>query len=127
MIQRRNIALYIVLTLVTCGIFGLYWLVVLNNDCNNAAAISDGTSGGVVILLSIVTCGIYGLYWYYKMGQNLDIALQNRGRVPSNKSVILLVLSIFGLGIVSSALIQDDLNKISDLDNMQQGQPYGQP
>lgn len=125
MLQKKNIAVYIILSIVTCGIFGMYWLVVLNNDCNTVANEPNGTSGGIVLLLTIVTCGIYGIYWCYKMGQNLDIAYQNRGMAPSNKSIILLVLAIFGLAIVSYAIIQDDVNKIIDIDSNNGG--YGQP
>lgn len=32
MIQQRNIALCIVLSIVTCGLYGLYWYVCLTND-----------------------------------------------------------------------------------------------
>ena len=70
----------------------------------------------VCIILSIVTCGIYGIYWCYKMGQQLDTAYQNRGVPAPGKGTILLILAIFGLSIISYALIQDDLNKISAMD-----------
>ena len=26
----RNVAIYVILTLVTCGLFGIYWMIVLN-------------------------------------------------------------------------------------------------
>lgn len=32
MIKNRNVALYIVLSIVTCGIFALYWFVCLADD-----------------------------------------------------------------------------------------------
>lgn len=127
MIQKRNIAVCIILSIVTCGIYGIYWLICLNDDTNRAANDPNATSGGIVFLLSLVTCGIYGMYWCYKMGQQLDRAYQNRDMAPSNKSVILLVLAIFGLGIISYALIQDDLNKISDIDGGNGNGGYGQP
>ena len=37
MIERRNIAVCIVLTLVTCGIYGIYWIVCLTNDVNTVS------------------------------------------------------------------------------------------
>lgn len=74
MIQQRNIAVCIILSIVTCGIYGLYWLVCLTNDTNTAAGTTDGTSGGMVLLLTIVTCNIYSLYWGYKQGEKIDIA-----------------------------------------------------
>ena len=33
-IQKRNIAVYFILSIVTCGIFGLYWFCTLNDDTN---------------------------------------------------------------------------------------------
>ena len=61
MIQRRSIAMCIVLSLVTCGIYGIYWFICLTNDCNAVSNDPDGTSGGVAFLLTLITCGIYGL------------------------------------------------------------------
>ena len=116
MIKKRSIAVCIVLSIVTIGIYGIYWFVCLNNDCNKAANNPNGTSGGVAFLLTIMTCGIYGIYWCYKKGQDIDEASTNRGLTAPNKGVLLLVLCIFGLSIVSYALIQDELNKIADID-----------
>lgn len=116
MIEKRNIALCIVLSIVTLGIYGLVWFVWLSNDANNAAKETNGTSGGIALLLTIVTCGIYGLYWAYKQGEKLDKASVDRGLPSDNKGIIYLVLSIFGLGIIAYALMQDSLNKMSDLD-----------
>jgi len=82
MIERRNIAVCIVLTLVTCGIYGIYWIVCLTNDVNTVSGDVNGTSGGMVVLLTIVTCGIYGIYWAYKQGEKLDFTKNNRG-IPS--------------------------------------------
>ena len=73
MIERRNIAVCIVLTLVTCGIYGIYWIVCLTNDVNTVSGDVNGTSGGMVVLLTIVTCGIYGIYWAYKQERSLTL------------------------------------------------------
>lgn len=82
MIQKRSIPLCIILSLVTCGIYGLYWLVCLANDINTASGRDNDTSGGMVLLLSIITCNIYGLYWMYKAGEKVDEARAARqGRV----------------------------------------------
>lgn len=34
MIKQRNIGICILLSIVTCGIYGLYWFVVLTDDIN---------------------------------------------------------------------------------------------
>ncbi len=113
MIEKRSIPLYIVLSIVTCGIFAIYWFICLTNDTNAVANDENGTSGGVAFLLSLVTCGIYGLYWAWKQGDKIDYALNARGIPSSNSGVIYLILSIFGLGIIAYALMQDNLNKIN--------------
>ena len=103
MIERRNIAVCIVLTLVTCGIYGIYWIVCLTNDVNTVSGDVNGTSGGMVVLLTIVTCGIYGIYWAYKQGEKLDFTKNNRGIPSSNSGVLYLILQIFGFGIIAYA------------------------
>ncbi len=112
MVENRSIALYIVLTVITCGIFGIYWMVVLNDDTNRITNNPDDMSGGIVVLLTIVTCGIFGWYWNYKQGEKLD-----KYEGQSSNSILYLVLSIFGLSIISYALMQDRLNKYSNNPN----------
>ncbi len=117
MVQKRDLAICIILSIVTCGIYGLYWFICLNNDSNTVSHEQNPTSGGMALLLTIVTCGIYGLYWMYKTGNQLDSASQQRGMGTSSRGVLYLVLSLFGLAIVSYALMQDTINKIVDVDN----------
>ena len=64
----RSIPLAIVLTIITCGIYELYWIVKVNDEVNQLAGDRQATTGGMVLLFIIITCGIYGLYWYYMMG-----------------------------------------------------------
>ena len=110
-VQQRNIALCVILSLVTCGLYGLYWFVCMTDDTNTVAN-EEGTSGVLALVLTIVTCGIYGLYWAYKRGELLDKAKVNRGMPASNGGVLYLILYIFG-GIIAYALIQNELNKLA--------------
>ena len=112
MIQKRSIAVCIILSIVTCGIYGIYWFICLNNDANTASN-TFGTSRGVAFLLTLVTCGIYGFYWAYKQGEKIDAAKANRGIPSSNSGIVYLLLSIFGLSIVAWALMQNELNKLA--------------
>ena len=115
-VKNRNIALCVVLSIITCGIYGIYWLVCLVDDLNVASGRTGDTSGGVVFLLSLVTCGIYGIYWMYKAGEKVAyIKQRNTGEVDSSSSVLYLILGIVGFGIVAYALIQSELNKVATL------------
>ncbi|MFI3236994.1 MAG: DUF4234 domain-containing protein [Lachnospiraceae bacterium] len=109
--KQRNIALCIILHLVTCGLYGLYWFVCLTDE-TNAAAEDNGTSGILSLVLTIVTCGIYGLFWAYRCGDKLDQAKIKRGIPASNGGILYLIVFIFG-GIITYALIQHELNKLA--------------
>lgn len=76
--KKRNIALCVIFSIITFGIYGIYWFIKINNDANELANPPKRTSGGVAFLLTLITCGIYGIYWAYKMGKQLDSALERR-------------------------------------------------
>lgn len=107
-IIQRNVALCIIFSLITCGIYSLYWLVVLNDDINELAGERNDTSGGKVLLFSLITCGIYLLYWMYKAGGKVD---KIKGNQNGNSGVLYIVLAFLGFSIISFAIMQDTINK----------------
>ncbi len=111
-IPSRSIGLYLVLSIVTCGLFCIYWMIVLVNDLNRAADTPNDTSGGIVYLLSLVTCGIYGIYWMFKAGEKVS-AIRRKMGVPDsgNNGIIYLILQLLGFGIINYCLIQNEVNK----------------
>lgn len=113
MIKERNIATSVILTIVTLGIYGIYWFIKLTDESKEAAGDTNLASGGVAFLLTIVTCGIYGIYWAYKMGELNKIAREKRGLSAKDNSVLYLILEIFGLAIVNYILIQSELNSFA--------------
>ncbi len=114
MIKKRDLVTAIILSIVTCGIYGIIWFVEITDDAKAASNDQTLPSGGTAFLLTLVTCGIYGFIWAYKMGKAINQARVNKGMVDDDKSVLYLVLQIFGLGIVATALMQNDLNEIAD-------------
>lgn len=112
-IRRRDIAMCILLSIVTCGIYGIYWFICLTDE-SNAVAGEQGTSGGVAFLLSIVTCGIYFIYWSYKLGEKMDKARAYNNVPTGSLGIVFLLLSLFGLGIVTYALAQNEINKYAN-------------
>lgn len=113
MVQQKNIAVSVILSLVTCGIYLYYWIYCLTDDTNIIAGEPEDTSGVMAIVLTIVTCGIYGFYWAYKRGEKIDKAHQNRGEAASNGGVLYLILYVFG-GVIALALIQSEVNKFAE-------------
>ncbi|MCQ2484834.1 MAG: DUF4234 domain-containing protein [Clostridia bacterium] len=114
-IQNRNIVTCIILSLVTCGIYGIYWYFCIVNDLNTASESKDDMSAGMIVFLSIITCGIYGWIWLYKAGEKVDSIKVRRGLSPSNSGLLYILLAIFGLSIVDYALIQNELNEVASM------------
>ena len=107
-IQHRSIVLAVIFTIITFGIYGIYWMIRINDEVNQLANEPEATSGGLVFLFSLITFGIYSYYWLYKMGERCD-AIQ--GNWNGNRSLLYLILGLVGLSIISYALIQDVINK----------------
>lgn len=105
MIKNRSIVLCIVFSIITCGIYGIYWFVCLNDDMNTLVKDDYQTSGGIAFLLTLVTCGLYGIYWIYKMSQKMNVLRPN-----SDNTVLFIILQICGLGIVNYCIMQSEIN-----------------
>lgn len=117
-IEKRSIPKAIIFSIITCGIYAIYWIYKLTGEAHELAGEQTTATGGMVILYTFITCGIYGIYWVYKMGVTANMAKEKRGlRNDDSTPVIYLVLSIFGLAIVSYALIQDGLNDVIEYDS----------
>ena len=109
-ITKVEILTGILLTIITCGIYGIIWFVRITDDANQVSGEST-PSGVMAFIYSLITCGIYTFFWNYKMGQKLYAAGRSHGKEIADNSVLYLVLSLFGLSIVNYCLIQNDLNK----------------
>jgi hypothetical protein len=113
MVGRRNIVAYIILSLVTCGLFGLYWFVSLAGDIAKLREKAD-PRGLFDLIISFVTCGIWGLVCAYRYPKFIVEIQQKRGAPVNDLAVVSLILSLVGLGIVSWALMQNEINKIAN-------------
>ena len=111
--KERDIAVAIILSIVTCGIYAIYWFIVLTDDARRYSEDESMLSGGISFLLTLITCGIYGFYWAYRMGQIIATAQTKNNIAAKDNAILYLILQIFGLGIVNYALMQNDLNEIT--------------
>lgn len=114
MIQKKDLVVAIILSIVTCGIYGIYWFITMTDDVKTVSGDTQLSSGGMAFLWTLLTCGIYGIYWAYKMGELMKVAYEKNGMPVKDNSILYLILEFFGLGIVVYALVQSDLNIIAD-------------
>ena len=113
-IKKRDLAVTIILSIVTCGIYGIVWIIGLGDDIKTLSGDPSAPSGGTLFLLSLVTCNIYYMIWAYKAGERLNAVKAANGMpTDSNSGLVYLLLCVFGLGIVANALIQNELNKFA--------------
>lgn len=115
-VEKRDILITILLSFVTCGIYGIVWFVMLTDDCGKASG-DKSITGVTSILLILITCGIYYFYWSYQMGKRIATAQSKRNLPVTDNSTLYLLLSILSLGFVSEILIQTDLNNLATFDN----------
>lgn len=110
MVKQRNVGVCLLLSIVTCGIYGVYWFICLTDDTNEVTE-SPGTSGIMSLILLWVTCYIYGWFWAYKLGEKMDFARARNGAPNGNLALLFLVLCIFGFDIIVYAIAQNEINK----------------
>jgi hypothetical protein len=110
--HTANIALYLVLTILTLGIFNLYWNYCQMRSCNEL--LGDQEFSFVLwLLLVILTCGIYHLYYQYKMGAAIN-EIQRLENLPVTDGlpVLSLIAAVLGVGVVADCIHQHELNLI---------------
>ncbi len=109
---HANVALYLILSLLTLGLFNLYWNWRQMGACNAMLGRHE-FSWILWILLSLLTFGIYHFYYQYKMGAAIN-EIQDVFGMPVTEGlpVLSLVATLFGFGIVTDCIHQFELNKV---------------
>lgn len=126
MIPQRSLAKYILLTIVTFGIYGLVFMHGYIRDINTVCAGDGKETPGLlkVILLSIITCGIYTLIWYYNVGNRLQENAPRYGLTFSENGTTVLLWMVVGsllCGIgsfVAMNILIKNLNTLGSAYNM---------
>ena len=111
-VGKKNIALWVILSIVTCGICAIVWYINLVNDVN--AICQDEKSskgGGTVFLLTLITCGIYGWIWFLNAGKRMNAAGTKYQVDVPDRGTLYLILALLGLTVVDYILLQSVINK----------------
>ena len=107
-----NIVFDILFSLVTCGIYNLFWNA-RQFRALNAFLGEKRFHFWKWLLLSIVTCGIYNIYNEYLVGVAIvDVQRHANRPVSANMPLLCVVVSIFALSVVADAIQQHEINKL---------------
>lgn len=106
----RNPALVLVLSVITCGLYAIYWMYCARREVRDYLA-DAAISPGLDLLLAII-CFPFVYVWYYRMGRDVARMQTKAGLPVKDQSILLLILAFFGLGLVGNFIIQDDMNEV---------------
>ena len=106
-VKPRSVAKALIFTILSCGLYGLYWVVAITDEMDILINRKNGTGGLLSLVLTILTCGFYGFFWAYKLGNNVDFIKGNRG---GNTGILYLILYVFLFGLIDLAMAQDVIN-----------------
>lgn len=107
--QEKNVAVCIILSIVTCGIYMWFWMYDMIKKCKMLCGEGDDMVGEYLLLMLVP---YYNCYWVYNRGKKISEAAARFGVQASDNSVVYLIMNIMGFQIVSYAMIQDQLNKL---------------
>jgi len=81
MIKNRDVGTLILLSIITCGIYYLFFWWGYVKDINKVCE-GDGKKSPnylIVFLLTLITFGLYNFYWIYNQGNRLQATAPNYG------------------------------------------------
>ena len=106
-----NIAMDVILTLITCGIYYFFWQARQFRAVNYLLG-QQRYSFWLWFFLTLITCGLYNIYYEYYLAQGLVEAQEKHGWQKSRDLPVLsLILTIIGLNLVTDAIQQNEINK----------------
>ena len=111
--QKKDIVICVILTVITCGIYGLFWMASVNDEINTLADDRNSPSGGFVVAITLLTCGIYGFYWAYQMAKKCDRIMMD---TSSERTILFLVFYFLALNVVNLCFMQDIINMHAEME-----------
>lgn len=100
MIQKRDIVVVYLLTIITFGIYGIYWEVKTKEEINSL--------GGDIPTAWLLIVPIANIYWLYKYAEAYSKL------VKKDNNGVLWFIVFWLVTIIMPAIVQSDLNKIAE-------------
>ncbi len=120
-IEKRSPVLVVVLMLITCGIYSIFWYYQIYKELQSFTnSTPTKNSYWLDLFLAIFTCGLWGFYVDYKISKQLHEIRKKYNLSGDDSSNIVLILDIgslftfYFLFAITSAIQQDEWNQILD-------------
>lgn len=103
--KKRSIGIMILLSIVTLGIYTIYWQCSFQGQLKEKTG--DGFGSVAHFFMCIITFGIYSLYWQYAAGKRIA----KLG--GSDNAILYLIIALVGFAFINMFLLQNDANKLN--------------
>lgn len=124
--EDRSFIVYVILSVLTCGLYAFYFVHTLARDVNKICAEDGRKVGGLVayIILSYLTFGLYHVYWKCKIADRLRKNAPLYNLEFSAGPITMLALSILGLFVfvgpfIATYILIHNTNKLAHAFNNQ--------
>lgn len=111
MLTRREIVTVILLSIVTCGIYSIYWTYVTMEALDR-----EGQSSNMPVIAQFLLALFLGSVGYLLFGMNANAnlnAIRARRGYPQKDDQVLYMILGFVIPIVLVCMVQDEINKLA--------------
>lgn len=115
MMKKKKIGLYIFLSIITLGIYSIFFWYRWTEEVNTLCIDDDDDSANylLVCILSVFTCGIYTFVWNYKMAERIYQKSADYGVQLKHGGMFIMLWRLF-FPLVSSIYKISYVNKLID-------------
>ena len=106
MVKRRDMLIQVLLFIITCGIYGVYWFYQTSVEMKNLADDPDASPGLWTVLLFVPLVGFYAHYKYSDLFEDISDEAMNRW-------ILFLLWIVFCPAVWF--IVQTDLNRKAGL------------
>ncbi len=99
MVKERNVVLVYLFSIITLGIYGIYWIISTKNEFNKL--------GAEIPTAFLLIVPIVNIYWVYKYCEGYSNHVRK-----DNNAILWFVVYIFA-GFLIPAFVQIELNKLA--------------
>ncbi|MDR0623461.1 MAG: DUF4234 domain-containing protein [Treponema sp.] len=132
MIKNRSMVVYIILSIITLGIYSLYWIHKLAKDMNTICDGDGKKTGGLLkcFFLGLITFGIYNWVWLFMLGDRLQDNASRYGLTFKESGTAVLLWALLGSVIIvgpfiSLHIVIKNINSLAGEYNKKSGEAAG--
>ena len=111
MFTQKSVATVVILTIITCGIYGIIWYWNAMNELYRAGGKAVGNMEPVIQFI-LMFFYVGGIIFAINADDNLNEVKTKRGLPVSDNKALYIVLSLV-CPIVMIAMVQDEMNKLA--------------